>query len=102
MSNLTRHPSHISSHSHQSGLLSPSQLSHYYQLLQHSSLLLSSTVYSSHSSLSLGDQLHLVTSTLPLVTAYLSLVLLSSCDSTVSYYHLYPPGWCLVTSLEKR
>ena len=53
------------------------------------------------------DQTSLVTANISLVSAYLSIVLVSGGHWQVShcipsYEQMFPPGWCLVTTMEER
>jgi len=113
--NSTFHPSspsvlYLTQHRHQQVPLPPSLHSQYHLLVQHTSCLLLASSVSSLSSnlLCTSDQAGcLVTANTPLVTAYLSVMLLSGSawqgmDCIPTYCHLYPAGWCLVTTMEER
>ena len=77
-------------------------------MLGHAALLLSTSIPSLSTCLpSSGDQTSLVTANIALVSAYLSIVLVSGAHwqvshSIPSYEQMFPPGWCLLTTMEER
>ena len=77
-------------------------------MLSHAALLLSNSIPSLSTCLpSSDDQTSLVTANISLVSAYLSIVLVSGghwqvSDCIPSYEQMFPPGWCLVTTMEER
>jgi len=102
---------HLTQQRHQQAHLPPYLYSQFHLLVQHTSCLLlaaSSVPTLSSSLLCTSDQTGcLMTANTPLVTAYLSVMLVSGSSSRTmdcipSYCQLYPPGWCLVTTMEER
>ena len=82
--------------------------SQYDTLVGHAALLLSHSLPLLPTCLpSSDDQTSLVTANISLVSAYLSIVLVSGghwqvSDCIPSYEQMFPPGWCLVTTMEER